>query len=72
MNPHFFGTKLISGEHIFNQYALFEEVENYVLIPPQSLVDTLIRWEELLSSSIKADSKHKLDALLQKIQNAQR
>ncbi|WP_334083673.1 lipid IV(A) 3-deoxy-D-manno-octulosonic acid transferase [Helicobacter typhlonius] len=70
--PAFFGTKLISGEHIFNQYALFEEVENYVLIPPQSLVDTLIHWEELLSSSIKADSKHKLDALLQKIQNAQR
>lgn len=70
--PAFFGTKLISGEHIFNQYALFEEVENYVLIPPQSLSDTLMRWKELPSSSIKADSKHKLDALLQKIQNAQR
>ncbi|MDE7235801.1 MAG: 3-deoxy-D-manno-octulosonic acid transferase, partial [Helicobacter japonicus] len=70
--PAFFGTKLISGEHIFNQYTLFEEVENYVLIPPQSLSDTLMRWKELPSSSIKADSKHKLDALLQKIQNAQR
>lgn len=72
MNPHFLAQNSLAESIFFNQYALFEEVENYVLIPPQSLVDTLIRWEELLSSSIKADSKHKLDALLQKIQNAQR
>ena len=69
--PAFFGTKLVSGEHIFNQYALFEEVENYVLIPPQSLTDTLKRWENLPASSIKVASHHKLTALLQKIQNGQ-
>lgn len=70
LEPAFFHTKLISGEHIFNQYALFEEVENYVLIPPQSLQDTLARWQELPQSSIKSDSTHKLTTLIQKIENA--
>lgn len=70
LEPAFFHTKLISGEHIFNQYALFEEVQNYVLIPPQSLQDTLSRWQELPQSSIKLDSNHKLTLLIQKIDNA--
>lgn len=70
LEPAFFHTKLISGEHIFNQYALFEEVQNYVLIPPQSLQDTLLRWQELPQSAIKSDSSHKLALLLQKIEYA--
>ena len=70
LEPAFFHTKLISGEHIFNQYALFESVENYVLIPPQSLQDTLSRWQELPKSSIKLDLAHKLTTLIQKIENA--
>ncbi|WP_295699927.1 lipid IV(A) 3-deoxy-D-manno-octulosonic acid transferase [uncultured Helicobacter sp.] len=67
LEPAFFGTRLISGEHIFNQYALFESVENYVLIPPQSLSDTLSRWELLPKSAIKTNSHDKLNILLQKI-----
>lgn len=70
LEPAFFHTKLISGEHIFNQYALFEAVQDYVLIPPQSLQDTLLRWQELPQSSIKSDSSHKLNILIQKIEYA--
>ncbi|MCX2716224.1 lipid IV(A) 3-deoxy-D-manno-octulosonic acid transferase [Helicobacter sp. MIT 21-1697] len=67
LEPAFFHTKLISGEHIFNQYALFEEIEHYVLIPPQSLKDTLLRWESLPKSAIKTNSQDKLTTLVQKI-----
>lgn len=71
LEPAFFETRLISGEHIFNQYALFEAVENYVLIPPQSLLDTLMRLQQLPKSRIKAHSKDKLHILLAKIQAPQ-
>ncbi len=67
LEPAYFHTKLISGEHIFNQYALFEEIEHYVLIPPQSLKDTLLRWESLPKSAIKTNSQDKLTTLIQKI-----
>lgn len=72
LEPAFFGARLISGEHIFNQYALFEEVANYVLIPPQSLFDTLNRWESLLPTSLNVSSHKKLNALVAKIQYEQR
>lgn len=70
LEPAFFGTKLISGEHIFNQHVLFEEVENYLLIPSQSLVYTLDRWESLPKGAIKTRSEDKINILLQKIHNA--
>lgn len=67
LEPAFFRTKLISGEHIFNQYALFEAVTNYVLIPPQSLKDTLLRWEQLPQSACNQASSDKLSTLIHKI-----
>ena len=49
----FFGTKLISGEHIFNQLALFELIENYKIIKNDELIAVLGDLQNLPKSKIK-------------------
>lgn len=67
LEPAFFGVKLVSGEHIFNQYALFELVKNYILIPPQALPHTLLGLDSLKASSIESNQEDRLEELLQRI-----
>lgn len=67
VEPAFFRTKILSGEHIFNQYALFELVKNAVLIQPHLLKRTLLQLDSIEPSFIESNQKHTLETLLQKI-----
>ncbi|MGX3010546.1 lipid IV(A) 3-deoxy-D-manno-octulosonic acid transferase [Helicobacter sp. 23-1044] len=49
----FFGTQIISGEHIFNQLALFELIENYKIIKNDELIAVLGDLQNLPKSKIK-------------------
>lgn len=62
----FFHTKLISGVYIFNQYALFDLIDNYKIIKDDELKVTLESLESLENSYIK-NQDQKLDKLLQYI-----
>ncbi|PAF45235.1 lipid IV(A) 3-deoxy-D-manno-octulosonic acid transferase [Helicobacter sp. 11S02596-1] len=66
LEPAFFGTKLITGPHIFNQNALFEAVEGYVMVDENTLKDTLLDFTSLPHALIK-DQENKLSALIAKI-----
>ena len=59
----FFNVKLISGIYIFNQYALFDLIENYKLVQDFELKSTLESLQSLKNSFIKNQSD-KLDRLL--------
>lgn len=48
----FFGTKLISGEYIFNQLSLFSLVKNYIIAKNNELCDILGDLERLEKSEI--------------------
>lgn len=67
LEPAFFHTKLISGEYIFNQHALFECVKNAYIIPPENLKETLLNHKNLSQSSIEYASDDKLRQLFEKI-----
>ncbi|WP_240451765.1 lipid IV(A) 3-deoxy-D-manno-octulosonic acid transferase [Helicobacter sp. L8] len=64
LEPAFFGAKLISGTHIFNQEALFSCVQNYVLVEPPQLAQTLAQAQTILPSSIEYGD-HRLETLAQ-------
>lgn len=53
LEPAFFGTKLISGHHIFNQTALFEAIEGFKIIQANELPTILAEVETLPNTSIK-------------------
>lgn len=53
LEPAFFNTRLISGENIFNQKALFSNVENYTLTNEKNLESTLKNYKNLPKSNIK-------------------
>jgi 3-deoxy-D-manno-octulosonic-acid transferase len=52
IEPAFFKTKLISGETIFNQKALFEYVDNCYLISNNQLKEKLHNIDQLKNSSL--------------------
>ncbi len=54
LEPAHFGCKLISGEKIFNQYALFDLVENQKMIELKELADTVKNRNKLKGANIKA------------------
>lgn len=58
----YFGVKLISGEHIFNQFALFALVEGYKIAKNDELSDILGDLESLAKSKI-------IDSALLQMQN---
>ncbi|WP_407927431.1 lipid IV(A) 3-deoxy-D-manno-octulosonic acid transferase [Helicobacter vulpis] len=66
LEPAFFGAKLISGMHIFNQEALFSCVQNYVLVEPYQLSQALAQAQDILPSSIEYGD-HRLETLAQMI-----
>ena len=54
LEPAFFETRLISGPYIFNQYSLFDCIENYFLVQDvDELRERLLKWEEMPKSKIK-------------------
>ena len=66
LEPAFFGTKLISGEAIFNQEALFACIDGYTLCKPSELESTLLAHHSLPHSSYKHAQAH-LSTLIQAI-----
>lgn len=52
IEPAYFNCKLISGENIFNQYSLFECVENYSIIKKDGLKEKLENIDSLEKSSL--------------------
>lgn len=53
IEPAYFNTKLISGKKIYNQKALFQAVNDYILIEENELKDTLKNIEKLPNSSLQ-------------------
>lgn len=53
LEPAHFKNVLISGEHIFNQKALFATVQNAYIIPQDKLESTLKNYQNLQQSTIK-------------------
>lgn len=47
IEPAFFGCKIISGKHIFNQKSLFECIDNYYIINNDELKDYLEKIKDL-------------------------
>lgn len=66
LEPAFFGTKLISGEAIFNQEALFACIDGYTLCKPSELESTLLAHHSLPHSSYK-HTQASLSTLIQAI-----
>lgn len=52
IEPAFFGCKIISGEHIFNQKSLFECVNDYNIVKNEELKDVLKNVKNLTNSSL--------------------
>ncbi len=52
IEPAFFGCKLISGKHIFNQYSLFECVKNYTIIENEELKTVFEKIDSLEKASL--------------------
>lgn len=52
IEPAYFGCKIISGENIFNQKALFECVKNYKIIKNKELKETLMNIDMLEKSEL--------------------
>ena len=53
IEPAYFGCKIVSGKNIFNQYSLFECIENYKLIENDELKKTLEDFDKLEKSKLK-------------------
>ncbi len=67
LEPAFFQTKFLSGPYIFNQYALFDCIENYVLVQDaQELTQKLLDFKTLKNSSIKKEREN-LDAFIKEL-----
>ena len=65
LEPAFFGCKLISGEYIFNQLALFSCIENAVLCKIEDLGNILMKEKEIKAAKIiKSINKEKLLATI--------
>ncbi|WQZ72233.1 lipid IV(A) 3-deoxy-D-manno-octulosonic acid transferase [Helicobacter pylori] len=47
LEPAFFNTRLITGEHLFNQVALFELIKPYKIVPKEDLLDALLDYKNL-------------------------
>ncbi len=52
VEPAFFGCKLISGEHIFNQKPLFEAINDYKIVKNEELKDIIKDIKNLENSSL--------------------
>lgn len=68
LEPAYFNTKLISGEHIFNQLALFSLVDGYVIVKINELDNVLKDISNLANSSIKEENLNiMLDSIMKEL-----
>ncbi len=56
LEPAFFKNKLISGEYIFNQNALFKSITGYVLSTKENLTQTLLNHANIPQATINQTS----------------
>ncbi len=67
IEPAFFGCRVISGEHIFNQTALFECVNNYKIIKTEEILDIMQNIKTIPPASLtKAGDIDKIIEQLQR------
>ena len=52
IEPAYFNCALISGEHIFNQKALFESVKNYRIIKNEEILDIMQNIKDIPKASL--------------------
>lgn len=71
LEPAYFENVLISGEHIFNQKALFAQVKNAYIITQDTLESTIKNYQSLQKSHIDS-TNISLSILLKSINNALR
>lgn len=67
IEPAFFETRLISGPYIFNQYALFDCVENYYIAHDANGLYTLLKDYASLQPSKIIPTQGNLDTLISEI-----
>ncbi|RKV20974.1 3-deoxy-D-manno-octulosonic acid transferase [Helicobacter pylori] len=63
LEPAFFNTRLITGEYLFNQVALFELIKPYKIVPKEDLLDALLDYKNLGVARF-LDNGHDLNELL--------
>ncbi len=63
LEPAFFNTRLITGEHLFNQVALFELVKPYKIVQKEDLLDALLDYKNL-GVACFLENGHDLNELL--------
>ncbi len=67
VEPAYFGCKIISGKNIFNQYSLFECIENYYLIEDSELKQYLEKKDELNKPVLQKTGS--FDPIIKEIKN---
>jgi 3-deoxy-D-manno-octulosonic-acid transferase len=69
IEPAYFNCSIISGEHIFNQKALFECVKNYTIIKNEEILDIMQNIKDIPKASlIKAGS---IEPIIKEIKRSQ-
>lgn len=70
LEPAFFHVPILSGEHIFNQKALFALVEHALIVQKEELAQKLASFDKLPKTKIK-DFANKMQDLIALIQRKQ-
>ncbi len=68
IEPAYFGCRLISGEHYFNQKPLFECVNNYTIVKNDELKDIMKNIKELEKSTL--DKVGSVESIIKEIKKA--
>ena len=66
IEPAYFGCKIISGEHYFNQKDMFEAIDGITICSKEKLSDTLLNYQNLPDSSIRYQTD--IDAILKSLE----
>jgi 3-deoxy-D-manno-octulosonic-acid transferase len=66
IEPAYFGCKIISGEHYFNQKDMFEAIDGITICSKEKLSDTLLNYRNLPDSSIRYQTD--IDAILKSLE----
>ncbi len=70
IEPAYFNCRVISGEHIFNQKALFECINNYKIIKNEEILDTMRNIKDIPKATLSQIGD--IDPIIQEIQNGTR
>ncbi len=67
IEPAYFNCRVISGEHIFNQKALFECINNYKIIKNEEILDTMRNIKDIPKATLSQIGD--IDPIIKEIQN---